>query len=166
MILKTSSHYKSRSVLFLIVVALLVAPIGAMRTSFAAGEDWRPIEQAELALKAPVVEPNADAEAIFWDIRVDDGGQNDLVLSHYIRIKIFNERGRDKYSKIDIPYFNGVKIKDVTATGLPAGVKLSAKGDKITGKPTLPGVYTVTLQAVTADKTPQTTQFIFVWTVL
>ncbi|HEY3579268.1 MAG TPA: DUF3857 domain-containing protein [Pyrinomonadaceae bacterium] len=115
MIPQTSSHYPSRSVLFLVVVALLVAPLGAMRTSFAAGEDWRPIEPAELALKAPVVEPNADAEAIFWDIRVDDGGANDLVLSHYVRIKIFNERGRDKYSKIDIPYINGVKIKDVAA---------------------------------------------------
>ncbi|HEY8411111.1 MAG TPA: DUF3857 and transglutaminase domain-containing protein, partial [Pyrinomonadaceae bacterium] len=74
-----------------------------------------PIDSADLALKAAVVEPNADAEAIFWDIRVDDGGANDLVLSHYVRIKIFNERGRDKYSKIDIPYINGVKIKDVAA---------------------------------------------------
>jgi len=81
----------------------------------AAGEDWRPIEAADLALKAPVVEPNADSEAIFWDIRVDDGGENDLVLSHYVRIKIFNDRGREKYSKIDIPYVNGVKIKDIAA---------------------------------------------------
>lgn len=115
MIPQTHSHYSSHSVLFLVVVALLVAPIGAMRTSFAAGEEWRPIEPAELALQAPIVEPNADAEAIFWDIRVDDGGANDLVLSHYVRIKIFNERGRDKYSKIDIPYINGIKIKDVAA---------------------------------------------------
>ena len=65
--------------------------------------------------RPPVVEPNADAEAIFWDIRVDDGGQNDLVLNHYVRIKIFTERGRDKHSKIDIPYIEGIKIKDVAA---------------------------------------------------
>src|SRR5690349_25131796 len=96
---------------FLLVVTLLLGSIATV----SAGEEWRAIEPADLALKAAVVEPNADAEAIFWDIRVDDGGQNDLVLSHYVRIKIFNERGREKYGKIDIPYFNGIKIKDVAA---------------------------------------------------
>jgi Domain of Unknown Function with PDB structure (DUF3857)/Transglutaminase-like superfamily len=98
----------------MVVAALLVTPLSAIRNS-AAGEDWRPVDAADLALKAAVVEPNADSEAIFWDIRVDDGGENDLVLSHYVRIKIFNERGREKYSKIDIPYINGVKIKDIAA---------------------------------------------------
>ena len=79
------------------------------------GEEWRPVDAAHLALKAPAVEPNADAEAIFWDIRIDDGGYNDLVLSHYVRIKIFTERGRDQHSKVDIPYIGGIKIKDVAA---------------------------------------------------
>ena len=36
---------------------------------------WRPVDPADIALKAPIVEPDADAEAIFWDIRVDDGGR-------------------------------------------------------------------------------------------
>ncbi|HKV34531.1 MAG TPA: DUF3857 domain-containing protein [Pyrinomonadaceae bacterium] len=98
----------------LLVVILVLSSIG-WATVNAAGEEWRPLEPDHLSLKAAVVEPNADAEAIFWDIRVDDGGQNDLVLSHYVRIKIFTERGRDKHSKIDIPYISGVKIKDVAA---------------------------------------------------
>ena len=99
---------------FLLVVTLVLSSIG-WATVNAAGEEWRPLDPEHLALKAAVVESNADAEAIFWDIRVDDGGQNDLVLSHYVRIKIFTERGRDKHSKIDIPYISGVKIKDVAA---------------------------------------------------
>ena len=135
MIPQRPSHYTRRLVLFLVIVALLIAPIGAMQPSFAAGEEWRPIEPADLALKAAVVEPNADAEAIFWDIRVDDGGENDLVLSHYVRIKIFNERGREKYSKIDIPYFNHVKIKDVAARTIkPDGSILELAKDDIIEK--------------------------------
>jgi len=63
---------------------------------------------------------NADAEALFWDIRIDDGGQNDLVLSHYIRIKIFTDRGREQQAKIDIPYGDGTKIKDVAARTIKA----------------------------------------------
>jgi len=31
-------------------------------------KEWRPIQPAELSAKAPVVEPDADAEAIFWEI--------------------------------------------------------------------------------------------------
>jgi hypothetical protein len=35
------------------------------------GEVWLPVNPADLALKALIVDPNADAAAIFWDIRVD-----------------------------------------------------------------------------------------------
>lgn len=109
------------SISFLLVITLILGSIGTNWTAaHAAGEEWRPLDPAHLALKTAVVEPNADAEAIFWDIRVDDGGQNDLVLSHYVRIKIFTERGRENHSKIDIPYLSGVKIKDVAARTIKA----------------------------------------------
>ena len=86
----------------------------------AGGEEWRPLDSADLALKEAKVEANADAEAIFWDIRIDDGGYSDLVLSHYVRIKIFNERGRENHSKMDIPYVSGIKIKDIAARTIKA----------------------------------------------
>jgi len=105
-----------RLLLFPLLLLLVVASTGThWSRASAGGEEWRPVDPADLALKGAVVEPNADAEAIFWDIRIDDGGENDLVLNHYVRIKIFTERGRDQYSKIDIPYIGGVKIKDVAA---------------------------------------------------
>lgn len=104
------------SISCLLVITLVLGSLGThWSTANAAGEEWRPLDPSHLGLKEAVVEPNADAEAIFWDIRVDDGGQDDLVLSHYVRIKIFTERGREKHSKIDIPYISGVKIKDVAA---------------------------------------------------
>ncbi|MDQ1522550.1 MAG: hypothetical protein QOE47_474, partial [Pyrinomonadaceae bacterium] len=95
---------------------LLLAVIAAFASvpSFAYGDqDWRPIDPAHLALKAPVVEKDADAEAIFWEVRVDDA-EMDLIFTNYIRIKIFTERGRESQSKIDIiPFRPNARIKDV-----------------------------------------------------
>lgn len=114
---ETTSTRTGRLLSLLLLIALaLVAPTAPWpATALAGGEEWRPVEAADLALKEAVVERHADAEAIFWDIRIDDGGQNDLVLSHYVRIKIFSDRGREQNSKIEIPYVGGIKIKDVAA---------------------------------------------------
>ena len=82
------------------------------------GSDWKPVDPGELALRAPVVEKDADAEALFWEVRVADevdGGGPRTVLEHYVRIKIFTERGRESQSKIDIPFLNGWSIKDIAA---------------------------------------------------
>lgn len=112
--MKSQFFQRMRLVLFLL--PLVPVSLGGGSLSVAAsGEDWRPIEAADLALKEAVVEPHADAEAIFWDIRIDDGGDNSLVLNHYVRIKIFTERGRDQHSKVDIPYFSGTKVQDIAA---------------------------------------------------
>src|SRR5687768_5192264 len=84
-------------------------------SSFAQDKDWRPVSPDELTAKAPVVEADADAEAIFWEVRIDDSSSEDVSLRHYVRVKIFTERGREKYSKFDIPFTKGMKIKDLFA---------------------------------------------------
>ncbi|MGI8467652.1 MAG: DUF3857 domain-containing transglutaminase family protein [Pyrinomonadaceae bacterium] len=66
-------------------------------------------------MKMPTVEPDADAEAIFWEVRVDDSSTDELALKNYVRVKIFTERGREEFSKRDIPFIKGTKIKDVDA---------------------------------------------------
>lgn len=76
---------------------------------------WRPITPAEMEQKTSVVEPDADAEAIFWDVRLDDKKSNKLSYRHYVRVKIFTERGRERFSKIDIPFMKGKKVEDVAA---------------------------------------------------
>ena len=101
--------------IFLTLIAVLMGAIAASNHVIAGGDEWLTIDPSDLALKAPLVEPDADAEAIFWDVRIDDGGDNDLVLSHYIRIKVFTQLGCDKQSKIDIPFFSGTKLKEVAA---------------------------------------------------
>ena len=83
-----------------------------------AGDEWRPVDPADLALKAPIVEKDADAEAIFWEVRLSDevdGGTPRTVLRHYVRIKVFNERGRESQSKIDIPFLSNWKVQDIAA---------------------------------------------------
>lgn len=82
-------------------------------------KDWKPIDPATLALKEPTVEKDADAEAIFWEVRVNDDPGGNLIFDHYIRIKVFTERGKESQSKIDIPFGrifgSNIKITDIAA---------------------------------------------------
>jgi hypothetical protein len=103
------------SALYLLAALACVALLYGAPPALASDKDWKPIEPAQLAMTAPVVEKDADAEALFWEVYVDDSKQFELSLRHYIRIKVFNERGRESQSKVDLPYFGGNKIKDIMA---------------------------------------------------
>jgi hypothetical protein len=77
--------------------------------------EWRNVTPVEMQMKTPQVEPDADAEAIFWEVRLDDKKSNKLSYEHYVRVKIFTERGRERFSKFDIPYTKNKKVEDVSA---------------------------------------------------
>lgn len=94
---------------------LLCCVLALSLSAFAQSKDWRPVTPAELSSKTPVVEPDADAEAIFWEVRVDDSSVEELALQHYVRVKIFTERGREQYAKHDVVFGKGSKIKDIDA---------------------------------------------------
>jgi hypothetical protein len=99
---------------------------------FAQSKEWREISPAELQMKTSKVEPDADAEAIFWEVRVDDSSSTELVMKNYVRVKIFNERGREKYSKIDIPFIKGAKIKNIMARVVkPDGTSVELNKDDV-----------------------------------
>ena len=85
-----------------------------------AGDEWRPVDPADLALKAPIVEKDADAEAIFWEVRVDDSVLDELSLRNYIRIKVFTDRGKEAQSKVDLAYVGNNRIKDIAARVIKA----------------------------------------------
>jgi hypothetical protein len=74
---------------------------------------WLPVSPSELGQKAPLVEKDADAEALFWEVRADDKSSDEVVFKHYLRVKIFNERGREKFSKLEFPQLKGFKTKDI-----------------------------------------------------
>ena len=87
----------------------------------AAGDEWKPINPEQLSLKSSTVEKDADAEALFWEVRMDDNSDPDgnLVFNHYIRVKVFTDRGRESQSKIDLEYGkiygSETKIQDIAA---------------------------------------------------
>lgn len=90
---------------------------------------WKPVTPDELQQTAGKVEPDADAEALLWEVYVsDESKQSDLqtVLHHYLKVKIFNERGREAFSRVDLPFgrlpgqpFN-TRIRDVEARTIKA----------------------------------------------
>jgi hypothetical protein len=105
---------------FPLALSLFVCIFAFSSTSaFAVGDEWKPVNPGELALKTATVEKDADAEALFWEVRIDDNPEGDLIFNHYIRIKVFTDRGRESQSKIEIPFGNlyggEVKIKDIAA---------------------------------------------------
>src|SRR5258708_13683367 len=120
---------------FLLFSALAYLLGCASFAAAASGNDWRAVDPAELASKTPVVDKDADAEAIFWEVRVADeieGGSARKVLSHYIRIKIFTDRGRESQSRIDIPFTSGASIKDVCGrTVKPDGSIIEVKKEDV-----------------------------------
>jgi hypothetical protein len=94
-------------------------------------DDWKPVDGADLTRKVPVVEKDADAEGIFWEMRVEDkwnGSVDQRTIRNYVRIKIFTDRGREDHSTIDLEYENGTGIEDIAARTIkPDGSILELK---------------------------------------
>ena len=78
--------------------------------------DWRPLDPADLSRKQSRTDPNADAEALFREVRVANEqqganhGRNQI--SEYVRLKIFTERGKE-FGNVQIPYFRDQHVFDV-----------------------------------------------------
>lgn len=107
--------YRRLSPLFLLVFILLGSCLAASAQDKDKDQAWRPVTPEELAMKTPKVEPDADAEAIFWEVRLDDKSDSKMTYQHYVRVKIFTERGRERFSKMDIPFQKGKTVEKVSA---------------------------------------------------
>ena len=108
--------HPSRLPLICVLVCLLLAFPASIR---ATGDEWKPVDPGHLALKSATVEKDADAEALFWEVRIEDTPSGDLVFNHYLRVKVFTERGRESQSKVDLLfgklYGSETKIRDIEA---------------------------------------------------
>ena len=101
------------------------------------GADWRPVTPEELALKQSKSDPNADAECLFRDVRIENTavGHFHSQTTSYIRFKIFNDRGREKYSDVKLEYEGKEHISDVAARTIhPDGTIIDLKRDAVFDK--------------------------------
>jgi len=96
---------------------------------------WKPIDLAHVALSAPVVEKDADAEALFWEVYFRDefdGSTAHKVFSNYVRIKIFSQRGVENHGKVDIVYSTRGNVRDIAARTIkPDGSIVEMKKDAV-----------------------------------
>jgi hypothetical protein len=75
-------------------------------------------------MKSPVVDPNAGAEVLVWRVHVVDEllSNSDLqrVLYHYVRLKIFDQKGAEKVATIDLTYRDRSSILDLSGRTVKA----------------------------------------------
>jgi len=102
-----------------ILASLLGNPASAQQKTMAPSDfvAWLPITDAERQLKAPTVEKDAGAEVLFWRVHIVDellsDGEFQRVFYHYLRLKIFDEKGKEKAATIDLTYGDRNNILDV-----------------------------------------------------
>ena len=101
-------------------------------------QDWKPVNRSELEMTGPVVEKDAPAEAIFWEVTIRD--MVDIVgtrtlWSNYVRIKLFSQLGVEQQSKVEIPYFDGTEVRDIQGRTIkPDGSIVVLQSNSITDR--------------------------------
>lgn len=111
-------------------------------TSHAAAKPkWKDIDKALLADTQGIVDPEAPSETVFWEVRVTDTYEADKVRSevfHYMRVKVFNERGRDMESQVEIPYEQGQRVEVLGGRTIrPDGSVVELKSDAVFDRTTM-----------------------------
>ena len=109
------------------VLTLLAFLYGAGRTGAA---NWRPVTPEELQLTAAAIgDSEADGAILFREGELNDNTAEGTSLKLYIRIKIFNERGR-RFVDVQLPYrLEQSRITDVHArTVRPNGSVVEVDG--------------------------------------
>ncbi len=96
---------------------------------------WLPVTDAERSMKAPVVDKDAGVEALFWRVHIRDevfGEALQRVFYHYVRLKIFDEKGKEKAATIDIPHSERSSIMYVNGRTIKAdGTEIELKKDSV-----------------------------------
>jgi Domain of Unknown Function with PDB structure (DUF3857) len=95
-----------------------------------AGEDWQPIDPADLKMTSEPKAPGAPAIYLYRQVDRNDSGRAASEFN-YLRIKILNEEGR-RYADVEIPYVKeeaGINISNIRARTIrPDGTVVNFDG--------------------------------------
>jgi hypothetical protein len=121
--------------IIILVLWMSVSMPGQRRALLNINVDWLPVTEAERNMKAPVVDKNSGVEALFWRVHVVDeffGEDLRRVLYHYVRLKVFDEKGKELASTIDIQFGEKTAILSVAGRTIKAdGTELQLKSDSV-----------------------------------
>jgi len=128
-----------QSCLLVLLLATYRAP--AQQSSAGFHVAWEPVTDAERQMSAPAVEKDAGAEALLWTVHVvDEYRENyadralypERALYHYVRLKVFDEKGKEKFSTIDIEFGPKIGIEGVAARTIkPDGSIVEMKSNAV-----------------------------------
>lgn len=100
---------------FLVFLSILCRPF----FSALAGDEWQPIDPADLKMTSEPKAPGAPAIYLYRQVDRNDSGRAASEYN-YVRIKILTEEGR-KYANVEIPYLKqqaGISISNIRARAI------------------------------------------------
>jgi hypothetical protein len=95
-----------RLFLYLVLLAAFATPARAQK------EDWLPVTKQDLEIKEVPGEPGAGAIQLYYADFIFDPNHSEFL---YRRIKVLNEKGRDKYSDVEIEIPPEMSISNLKA---------------------------------------------------
>ncbi|MGA2435411.1 MAG: DUF3857 domain-containing protein, partial [Bryobacteraceae bacterium] len=96
-----------------------VATLAVCTVALAETGGWAPITEDEKSLKVPVVDKEAGAEALFWNVHITNESYV-TNFEHYVRIKIFNQHGCDTQNSISIEGLGTGSIGEIVGRTIKA----------------------------------------------
>lgn len=119
--------------------SVLSALTFAVVVPFLRAAAWHPVTPQDLTATKSSLDPNADVEALFREVRLRNEastfGYPVNLITEYVRLKIYTARGKDRYGTIQIPYWGNNVISGVEGRTIkPDGTVLELGKDAIFDK--------------------------------
>ncbi|HYP27574.1 MAG TPA: DUF3857 and transglutaminase domain-containing protein [Blastocatellia bacterium] len=119
-----------------VLIAILLA-FASLAGQARASTNWRPVTPEDLKMTAADIgDPESEAVMLFREGELDDSSPEGTSLRVYIRIKVFNERGR-RYADVQLPYrvelgrITEVRARTIRPDGTPVDVQGKDIFDKL-----------------------------------